>query len=96
MGGDRCFEILEAGGLGLLSFRIDQLHRLGAKLAVGIQGVDDLAVGFSTQPFLGEGFVNGRASGPVGVGPLLADEAAVPTQDRAWGDQAMPWIPWPT
>jgi hypothetical protein len=37
----------------------------------------------------GEGVVDRWASGPVGVGPSSADEAAVPAQDRVRGDQAM-------
>src|SRR5882672_1001084 len=56
-----CVDVLkffESGRLGLLSFLIDQLHRLCAKFAVSIQGVDNLAVRFSTQPFLSECFVN--------------------------------------
>jgi len=38
----------------------------------------------------GEGVVDGWSSGPVGVGPLSADEATVPAQDRVRGDQALP------
>jgi len=37
----------------------------------------------------GEGVVDRWSSGPVGVGPSSADEAAVPAQDRVRGDQAM-------
>ena len=37
----------------------------------------------------GEGVVDRLASGPMGVGPSSADEAAMPAQDRVWGDQAM-------
>src|SRR5215510_9411303 len=58
----KCCEIVvklfAAERLGLLSFLIDQLHRLSAKLAVSIQRVENLAVGFSVQTFLGEGFIN--------------------------------------
>ena len=32
----------------------------------------------------------GGQSGPVGVGPPSANEAAMPAQDRVGGDQAMP------
>jgi hypothetical protein len=37
----------------------------------------------------GEDVVDRWASGPVGVGPSSADEAAMPAQDRVRGDQAM-------
>jgi len=37
----------------------------------------------------GEGVVDLWSSGPVGIGPSSADEAAVPTHDRVRGDQAM-------
>ena len=38
----------------------------------------------------GDGLVEGWATAAVGVGPLPAHEAAMPAQDRGWGDQAMP------
>ena len=38
----------------------------------------------------GEDVVYRWASGPVGVGPPSANEAAMPAQDRVGGDQAMP------
>jgi hypothetical protein len=37
----------------------------------------------------GDRVVDGRAFGPVRVGPLLGDQAAVPPQDRGRSDQAM-------
>ena len=37
----------------------------------------------------GEDVVDRWSSGPVGVGPSSADEAAMPAQDRVGGDQAM-------
>src|SRR3954462_9568687 len=37
----------------------------------------------------GEDVVDGWPSGPVGVGPSSANEAAMPAQDRARGDQPM-------
>ena len=36
-----------------------------------------------------EGVVDRWPSGPVGIGPSSADEAAMPTQDRVRSDQAM-------
>jgi hypothetical protein len=37
----------------------------------------------------GDGVIDVWATGPVRVGPLLGDQAAVPAQDRARSDQAM-------
>ena len=37
----------------------------------------------------GDGVVDRWSSGPVGVGPSSADEAAMPAQDRVRGDQAV-------
>jgi hypothetical protein len=37
----------------------------------------------------GEDLADRWPSGPVGVGPSSADEAAMPAQDRVGGDQAM-------
>jgi hypothetical protein len=34
-------------------------------------------------------WVDGWAPGVVRVGPLLGDQAAMPAEDRGWGDQAM-------
>src|SRR5262245_47360423 len=50
--------LFAAQRLRLLSFLIDQLHRLSTKLVVSIQRVEYLAVGFSAHTFLGEGFIN--------------------------------------
>src|SRR5215475_3175626 len=58
-------KLFTVGRLGLLSFLIDQLHRLSTKLVVSIQGVDNLAVGFSAHTFLGEGFINFCACFPL-------------------------------